>query len=233
MKNSVLDILFEDNDLIVINKPAGVVVHPGTGNCDNTLMNNLVNYDKNLRKIPRAGIIHRLDKETSGLLIVARKIKSFDYLIRAIQNRKIKREYEAILCGNLITGGLIDKPIARDNRNREFMKVSKYGRRSITNYRIIRRFLSHTFVRIRLETGRKHQIRVHFESIGHPILGDKIYNKNNRSCVFFGDFNVKPPRQALHAKKISFLHPSNGKLVSLSAKLPNDITNILQILGSR
>ena len=229
-----LTIVYEDESLIVVDKPAGLIAHPGAGHRDNTLMNALLHFDPALDTLPRAGIIHRLDKDTSGLLVIARNLESYNALVKAMQARDIKREYQAIAQGILIAGGSIDEPIGRHPRQRTQMAVVNAGKPAITHYRVIEKFRGHSHIRVQLETGRTHQIRVHFSHIGYPIIGDKTYlkrfklprNMNEATKEAVKNF----PRQALHATKLELLHPKNGKLLTLNSPLPNDIETLLTLL---
>ncbi len=229
-----LELVYEDNSLIVINKPAGLITHPGAGHPDHTLMNALLHFDPNLRILPRAGIIHRLDKDTSGLLIVARCLESYHSLVKAMQLRAIKREYRAIVQGVLISGGHIKAPIGRHPRQRTHMAVVTSGKSAVTHYRLIKKFRGHSYIQVFLETGRTHQIRVHLSHIGYPIVGDSVYLKHLKLPRKMSDAaknTVKSfARQALHAKKLELLHPKSGTLLTLNAPLPTEIQQLLDIL---
>jgi 23S rRNA pseudouridine1911/1915/1917 synthase len=227
-----LNIIYEDEALIVINKPAGLVVHPGAGNPDRTLVNALLNYDKNLVHVPRAGIVHRLDKDTSGILVVARNLSSHNYLTQAISNREIKREYQAVVHGVLISGATIDAPIDRHPTHRIKMAVKNGGRNAVTHYRIIEKFPHFTHIKCQLESGRTHQIRVHMQHIGHPIVGDPVYGyrrgipgkltEHMRNCI------TAFPRQALHAWRLTLIHPDDETEMSWEAPLPEDMCFLLK-----
>jgi 23S rRNA pseudouridine1911/1915/1917 synthase len=229
-----LDILYEDEALIVINKPSGIVVHPGSGNYEGTIVNALLHYDTNLDKLPRAGMIHRLDKDTSGVLIIARRHDTYHTLVQALQAREIKREYQAITQGVLISGGRIEAAIGRHPRQRTHMAVVASGKPAVTHYRIMKKFKAHTLLQIQLETGRTHQIRVHFKHIGYPLIGDKTYltqlrfPKGTSETVKVAIKNF--PRQALHAAKIELTHPISGELLSVTAPLPDDLSALIQLL---
>lgn len=234
-QNIMLNIIYEDHDLIIVNKPANLVVHPGAGNKDQTLVNSLLHHDAALALVPRAGLIHRLDKDTSGLLVVAKNLKSHDYLVQALQARKIERIYQAVVQGVLISGGTIDAAIGRHPRQRTRMSIKiNAGKPAVTHYRIITRFRHHTHVKVQLETGRTHQIRVHFEHIKHSVVGDPLYGKRmippgNPSPALLNilkTFN----RQALHAGHLGLYHPSTGEWMSWQAPLPQDMQELLQIL---
>lgn len=229
-----LNIVYEDQSLIIVNKPIGLVVHPGAGNPDQTLVNALLHYDPSLSSLPRAGILHRLDKNTSGLLIVARNIEAYTYLTMEMQNRKIKREYEAIVNGLIISGGTIDAPIARHPSLRTKMAVIINGKPAITHYRVLQRFRAHTHLALQLETGRTHQIRVHLSSIHHPIVGDTLYGgrlklppqATEELSISLREYK----HQALHAKRISLIHPATKELHTWESPLPNDMQALLSAL---
>lgn len=218
-----LNIIYEDEDIIVIDKPAGLVVHPAAGTPDKTLVNALLYHAPELAGLPRAGIIHRLDKGTSGLLVIARNLKAHSKLVKELQQRKITREYEAVVNGVMTAGGTIDKPIGRHPRDRKRMAVIESGKPAITHYRVIKRFPAYTHIKVILETGRTHQIRVHMAHIHYPLVGDPVYG---------GKF--KPPtdikRQALHARRLVLLHPTTGKQMEWTSSLPHDIQELLQQL---
>jgi 23S rRNA pseudouridine1911/1915/1917 synthase len=229
-----LNIVYEDESLLIINKPAGLVVHPGAGNYDQTLVNALLHYAPELAEVPRAGLIHRLDKDTSGLLIVARNPSSHHALVKALQAREITREYEAIVQGVLTSGGTIDAPIGRHRIHRTRMAVISQGKPAITHYRIIKRFSAHTHIRLRLETGRTHQIRVHLAHIHYPILGDPLYGKKP---IFPPDPSdslkaaiTQFKRQALHASRLELVHPVIKETMSWQAPLPQDMLSLLNEL---
>jgi 23S rRNA pseudouridine1911/1915/1917 synthase len=215
-----LNILYEDEDLLIINKPAGVVVHPGAGNSDNTLVNALLYHAPELEQVPRAGIIHRIDKDTSGLLVVARCLTAHADLVQKLQERKFIREYEAIVNGVMIAGNTIDAPIGRHPTQRVRMAVVENGKSAITHYRIIERYRNHTHIRVKLETGRTHQIRVHMAYKRYPLLGDSVYGGRLHR---FQNFK----RQALHAASLGFNHPNSGEFMQWTATLPDDMLNLL------
>lgn len=232
-----LDIVDEDEDVLIINKPAGLVVHPGAGNWTGTLVNGLLHYDKSLFAIPRAGIVHRLDKDTTGLLVVARNLTAHTSLVRQLEKRTVKREYQALIKGVLTAGATIDEPIGRHKTHRTKMAVVKEhesGREAITHYRLMERFRSHTLVRVMLDTGRTHQIRVHMAYRKMPLLGDKIYGgrfglPKNASGDFkstLASFN----RQALHAFRLGFDHPKSGKYIQWQIDLPQDMQGLVLAL---
>ena len=229
-----LDIVFEDDDIIVINKQYGLVTHPGAGNWNGTLANALLYYDSSLSLLDRAGIVHRLDKNTSGLMVIARNEKSQKYLVEQLQSHSVEREYSALVYGHMIAGGSIDEPIGRDPKDRIKQAILSSGKAALTHYRIIDRFKSHTHVKAILETGRTHQIRVHLSHIGHSLIGDPMYGGRVRFPKKADEvlkqelFNFK--RQALHSKKLSLIHPSSGESMSWKAPLPDDMMKLLNIL---
>ncbi len=219
-----LNIIYEDDDIIVINKPAGLVVHPGAGVRDKTMLNALLHHAPELAKLPRAGIIHRLDKDTSGLLVIARNLEAHTKLVAELQARNIKREYEAVVVGVMTAGGTIDAPIGRHPKDRKRMAVVDSGKPAITHYRVIKRFTSHTHIKVMLETGRTHQIRVHMAYIHYPIVGDPVYGGNRAKYKNF-------KRQALHAKYLALIHPRTGKQMEWEAPLPDDMRQLLKELS--
>ena len=230
-----LDIVFEDNDIIVINKQYGLVTHPGAGNWSGTLANALLYYDSSLSLLDRAGIVHRLDKNTSGLMVIAKNEKSQKYLVEQLQSHSVEREYSALVYGHMIAGGSIDEPIGRDPKDRIKQAILTTGKEALTHYRIIDRFKSHTHVKAILETGRTHQIRVHLSHIGHSLIGDPMYGGRVRYPKKADDelkqelLNFK--RQALHSKKLSLIHPDSGELMSWKAPLPDDMMRLLSTLA--
>ncbi|MDD6317321.1 MAG: 23S rRNA pseudouridine(1911/1915/1917) synthase RluD [Succinatimonas hippei] len=231
-----LDVVYEDSDLAVINKPAGLVVHPGAGVHSGTLMNGLLYRYSASRQLPRAGIVHRLDKDTSGLMVVALSPKAHFHLTKAISKHQVVREYEAIACGLITAGGTIEADIGRDPLNRVRMAVvpDGMGREAVTHYRVMERFREHTLIRLRLETGRTHQIRVHMASIDHPLLGDPVYGYGLRlmkgASEEFNEELRSFRRQALHAARISFKHPITGENMDFSAPLPDDMKALIEAL---
>jgi len=220
-----LAIVFEDRDLIVLNKPAGLIVHPGAGNPDHTLMNALLAHAPALRQVPRAGIVHRLDKDTSGLMVVAKNLTAQANLAAQLADRSVKRTYLALVHGVPQGSGAIDAPLGRDARMRTRMAVTTAGRgkEARTNYRVLERFDRAALVECRLETGRTHQIRVHLQHIRHPVLGDPVYRAGARRSFDF-------PRQALHAAELELVHPRSGKPRAWSAPLPADMKKLLASL---
>ncbi|MEM0912837.1 MAG: 23S rRNA pseudouridine(1911/1915/1917) synthase RluD [Pseudomonadota bacterium] len=229
-----LDITFEDEHIIVVNKPAGLVVHPGAGNKDNTLLNALLSHYPEIEKVPRAGIVHRLDKETTGLMVVAKTIQAQASLVDQLQQRNMGREYEAIVCGQLIAGGSIDQPIGRHPSKRTLMAVRYNGKAAVTHYRIIEKFRAHTHLRVKLESGRTHQIRVHMSHIKHPLVGDSQYGGRpqfpKKASQPFLDTLRMFKRQALHAAELTLSHPSTKTRMSWQSELPHDFTELVAML---
>jgi 23S rRNA pseudouridine1911/1915/1917 synthase len=229
-----LEVVHEDRDVFVIDKPAGLVVHPGAGNPDSTLQNALLALDPTLAALPRAGIVHRLDKDTSGLLIVARTLAAHTALVRMLEAREIHREYEAICRGVMTAGGTVDAPIDRHPTDRVRMAVREGGREAVTHYRVIKRYRAHTHVRVTLETGRTHQIRVHLAHIGYPIVGDRVYG--GRLALPKGaDETLRSalrefPRQALHAVRLELEHPCRPGRIACVSALPADMRELLNAL---
>ena len=229
-----LNVIHEDKAIIILNKPAGLVVHPGAGNQKHTLVNALLHFDEKLDVLPRAGIIHRLDKDTTGIMIIARTIESYTYLVNELQERNIKRNYKAIICGQLVAGGVIENKIGRHPVHRTKMAVTDKGKLATTHYRIIKKFQHYTYLDIQLGTGRTHQIRVHMNNEKHPIIGDPLYGKNTfikkGINASLREFIKNFKRQALHAYNIEFTHPISKKIISLKAELPDDMNNLIKIL---
>jgi len=229
-----LNVVYEDEDIIVINKQFGLVTHPGAGNWTGTLANALLYYDPALSRLDRAGIVHRLDKNTSGLMVIARNEKSQKYLVEQLQSHSVDREYSAIVYGHMISGRTVDEPIGRDSKDRVKQAVSENGKAAITHYRAIDRFKSHTHVKAILETGRTHQIRVHLSFVGHPLIGDPMYGgrvrfpKKASEELKIALLNFK--RQALHSKKLTLNHPMSGEVMSWKAPLPDDMLELLNAL---
>ena len=215
-----LAIVFEDADLIVIDKPAGLVVHPGAGNPDRTLMNALLAHEPALRQVPRAGIVHRLDKDTSGLLVVSRNLTAQARLAEQLASRSVRRSYLALVHGDPPARGTIDAPVGRDTRVRTRMAVTRRGKEARTIFRVLERFGDAALLECRLETGRTHQIRVHLQHIRHPIVGDPLYRRGARHAVPFA-------RQALHAAELELIHPRSGRRMRWSAPLPADMAALL------
>lgn len=230
-----LAIVYEDDDVLLIDKPAGLVVHPGAGNPAGTLMNGLLHHDERLAALPRCGILHRLDKDTTGLLLVTKSQAAHTRLVQDLQDREIMREYRGVCTGRLTAGGRIDAPIGRHPTNRTRMAVIERGRESVTNYRVLVRFAAHTFCAMRLETGRTHQIRVHFAHQRHALVGDPVYGgrlgipagASERLATALRGFG----RQALHASRIEFRHPVTADTMQFQAPLPEDFVGLLQALA--
>lgn len=230
-----VDVVFKDRALFVVNKPAGLVVHPGAGNRQGTLQNALLHLDPELARVPRAGIVHRLDKDTSGLLVVARTPLAQTRLVEALAAHEVGREYLALCFGVLSGGATINEPIGRHRTQRTRMAVRTEGREAITHYRVERRFRAHTLLRVQLETGRTHQIRVHLAHAGWPIVGDPLYGGRRRipagaSAALLGAL-AGFRRQALHATRLSLAHPVSGKALSFEAALPADMQQLLAVLA--
>ena len=230
-----LSVVHEDQHVLVINKPAGLVVHPGAGNAAGTLQNALLHFDPKLAQVPRAGIVHRLDKDTSGLMVVARTVEAHTALVRAIEAREVEREYEAVCVGVMTGGGVVDAPIGRHPVDRLKMAVREDGREAVTHYRVLHRYRGHTHVRLKLESGRTHQIRVHMMHIHYPLVGDRVYG--GRMLLPKG---ATPEliealrafkRQALHAARLSFQHPVSGEPIENEAALPGDVQELLGVLA--
>ena len=231
-----IDIIMEDDSIIVINKPAGMVVHPAAGHKDGTLVNALLNHFPQLAKIPRAGIVHRLDQDTTGLLVVAKSLAAHHSLVSQILEREMERQYCAVCVGVMTGGGTVNQPIGRHSRYRKKMAVvPERGKTAITHYRIARRFKHFTQINIQLETGRTHQIRVHMEHIRHPLVGDLMYGGKNKFIAGTSKKLIKEVnlfnRQALHAQTLSFRHPDTAQIVSFEAPIPSDLSNLLALLG--
>lgn len=233
-ENIPLNIVYEDDALIVVNKPAGLVVHPGAGNTSGTLVNALLHYAPALDALPRAGLVHRIDKDTTGLLVIAKTLEVHASLVAALQAREISREYEAVVRGHLVSGGTINKPIDRDPRDRTRMAIRQDGRESVTHYRVLERYKSHTRLRLKLETGRTHQIRIHMASEKHALVGDPVYG--GRLAIPAGTtpalenalrgFN----RQALHARRLGLTHPVSGEWMDWQVLPPEDMQQLIQCL---
>jgi 23S rRNA pseudouridine1911/1915/1917 synthase len=229
-----LRLVHEDRDVLVIDKPAGLVVHPGAGNPRHTLQNALLGFDPSLAALPRAGLIHRLDKDTSGLLVVARTPESQTSLSRQLEARTMAREYVAACVGVMTGGGTVDEPIGRHRGDRLRMAVRAAGRPAVTHYRVLERFRAHTYLSVKLETGRTHQIRLHLSHIGYPLIGDPVYGKR------FGLPRGATPsliealrgfkRQALHAASLGFDHPRGGRRLILQSPVPPDFAQLLEML---
>ena len=229
-----LDVIFEDDALLVVNKPAGLVVHPGAGNVTGTLMNGLLHHVPSLEQLPRAGIIHRLDKDTSGLLLVAKTLPSHTALVRRLADREISRQYLAVCNGVLTGGGTIDAPIARHAVDRTRMAVRENGKPAVTHYTVIERFRAHTYINVVLDTGRTHQIRVHFAHRRHALVGDPVYGGRLALPAGASDPLIDAlrafRRQALHAKRLELAHPTSGGMLCLEVPPPTDFELLLQVV---
>jgi len=230
-----LPILYEDDAIIVIDKPAGLVVHPGAGNAAGTLQNALLHHRPGLAEVPRAGIVHRLDKDTSGVMVVAGTITAHTDLVRQLEERSMRREYRAVCNGVMTAGGTVDVALGRHPVDRLRMAVRTNGRPAVTHYRVVRRFRAHTDIRARLETGRTHQIRVHMAHIGFPLVGDRVYGGRLKLPPGATDELITVlrsfRRQALHARRLQLRHPVSGEAVSFEAPLPQDHRLLLAALS--
>ncbi len=229
-----ISLVHEDRDVWVVDKPAGLVVHPGAGNPDHTLQNALLGRDPALAALPRAGIIHRLDKDTSGLLVIARTPEAQTSLSRQLLARTVSREYLAVCAGVMTGGGTIDEPIGRHRSDRLRMTVRQDGRPAITHYRVLERFRAHTYLRVKLETGRTHQIRLHLAHRKYPIVGDPVYGGRFARPRGAGDQLIETlrgfKRQALHAATLAFDHPRTGRRLTLQSPVPGDFARLLDAL---
>ncbi len=229
-----IEVIHEDEALLVVNKAAGMVVHPGAGNPDGTLVNALLHRLPQLAEVPRAGIVHRLDKETSGLLVVAKHLKAYKHLVELLQRRQVRRHYQAVVCGVMTGGGTVDEPIGRHGVDRTRMAVTMSGKPAVTHYRVVERFRAHTLIGVDLETGRTHQIRVHMAHIHYPLVGDPVYGR--RLMVPPGaDEETKQilrafRRQALHAARLGLEHPDSGEPMEWQAPLPDDMARLIEVL---
>ncbi len=229
-----LNILFEDDDIIILNKPADMVVHPAAGNYSGTLVNALLNHYPQISTVPRAGIVHRLDKDTTGLMVVAKNLMAHAHIVDQLQTRAMGREYEAIVSGVMTGGGTVNEPIARSTKNRKKMAVSAFGKPAVTHYRLLERFNAHSHIRVKLETGRTHQIRVHMAYLQYPLVGDSTYAGRLKIPAGANDTRKAElrafGRQALHAKKITLIPPRTEEEMSWESELPDDMQHLLQVL---
>ncbi len=230
-----LQVAHEDDQLLIIDKPPGLVAHPAPGNWSGTLLNGLLYRYPELRNVPRAGIVHRLDKDTSGLMAVARTLEAHRQLVEALQRREFQREYIALVEGSPVAGGVVDEPIGRHHQDRKRMAVTESGKPAVTHYRIRQRFPAHTLLDVKLETGRTHQIRVHMAHIRYPIVGDPVYGGRPRLPKGMADEVVgalrKFRRQALHAARLGLSHPETGEWMTWEAPLPEDFAGLLAVLA--
>ncbi|TCV99306.1 23S rRNA pseudouridine(1911/1915/1917) synthase RluD [Biostraticola tofi] len=229
-----LNIVYEDDDILVINKPRDLVVHPGAGNADGTVLNALLHYYPPIADVPRAGIVHRLDKDTTGLMVVAKTVPAQTRLVESLQAREITREYEAVAMGNMTAGGTVEQPISRHPTKRTHMSVHPMGKPAVTHYRIMEHFRAHTRLRLRLETGRTHQIRVHMAYINHPLIGDPLYGGRPRpskgATEEFSRVLRGFDRQALHATMLRLYHPITSIEMEWHAPLPQDMVDLIEAL---
>jgi len=231
-----LDIVHEDEHLLVLNKPAGLVVHPGAGNPAGTLLNALLHHDPKLAELPRAGIVHRLDKDTSGLMVVAKTLPTYTALVDLLSRHEVERQYEAVVLGTMVAGGTVDEPIGRSmgDRLRQAVRDEEDGKRAVTHYRLRERFRAHSLLQCQLETGRTHQIRVHMAHINHPLVGDPLYGgglklpkgASAELIAMLRGFR----RQALHAERLSFIHPITGEALSFGVERPADQLALIEAL---
>ncbi|GAA0348450.1 23S rRNA pseudouridine(1911/1915/1917) synthase RluD [Morganella psychrotolerans] len=229
-----LTIVYEDDDILVINKPRGFVVHPGAGNPDGTVLNALLYHYPAIADVPRAGIVHRLDKDTTGLMVVAKTVPAQTRLVESLQLREITREYEAVATGRMTAGGKVEEPISRHSTKRTHMAVNPMGKPAVTHYRVMEHFRAHTRLRLRLETGRTHQIRVHMAYINHPLVGDQLYGGRPRplkgASDEFRDEMREFDRQALHATMLRLYHPISGIQMEWHAPIPDDMVKLIAVL---
>jgi 23S rRNA pseudouridine1911/1915/1917 synthase len=231
-----LEIVHEDSELLVINKPPGLVVHPGAGNPEGTLLNALVAHAPKLAQLPRAGIVHRLDKDTSGLLVVAKTEQARQNLIAQLQEHSVEREYLTIVNGVMVAGGTIEAPIGRHRTQRTRMAVSNQGKPAVSHYRVMKKYRAHTLVQVRLESGRTHQIRVHMAHLHYPVVGDPVYGGRLKIPTGASEDLKKVlrgfRRQALHALKLSLVHPKTGKRVQWATSVPEDMSKLMEALAA-
>lgn len=228
-----IPLLFQDEHVLVVDKPAGLVVHPGSGNRDRTLVNGLLALDPGLEALPRAGLVHRLDKDTSGCLVVARTTAAHAALVAALKRREIHRHYLALVWGQVIAGGRIDQPLGRHPVDRRRQVVRPDGRRAVTHYRVARRLAGATLLDVELDTGRTHQIRVHMQHAGYPLVGDPVYGRRGAPGGLDPDQRAAWqgfPRQALHAVRLEFPHPVNGSTIRVESPLPADLRDLIELL---
>lgn len=229
-----LDVIFEDEHLLLVNKPAGLVVHPAAGHASGTLLNGLLHHAPQLYEVPRAGIVHRLDKDTTGIMVVAKTLEAHTSLAEQLQQRSAGRIYEAIVTGTVTSGATIDAPIGRHPQQRQRMAVVATGKPAVSHYRVLERFRGHTHVRVQLESGRTHQIRVHMSHAGFPLVGDPLYGGRPRLAPASSPELIEElrnfPRQALHARFLELEHPASGKRIKWEAPLPDDFCWLVELL---
>jgi 23S rRNA pseudouridine1911/1915/1917 synthase len=227
-------VVYEDQHLLVINKPAGLVVHPAAGHADGTLVNALLNYAPEVENLPRAGIVHRLDKDTSGIMVVARSLIAHTSLVEQLQERTMGREYEAVVVGTMTGGATVDAPIGRHPTDRKKMAVVAAGKPAVTHYRLLERFAAHTHIRCKLESGRTHQIRVHMAHVRHPLVGDPAYGGRLRlpkgTTEELREELARFQRQALHARQLTLEHPETGAILTWETPLPADMVQLIAAL---
>lgn len=229
-----LPVVYEDGSLLVINKPAGLVVHPAAGHHDGTLLNGLLHHAPSLEHLPRAGIVHRLDRDTTGLMVVAKTLEAHNDLVAQLQEKSVFREYDAVVVGVMTGGGTVDAPIGRHARDRKRQAVTDTGKPAVTHYRLAERFRGHTHIHVRLETGRTHQIRVHMAHVRYPLVGDPVYGGRMKfpagATQALRDALQAFPRQALHARRLGLVHPETGEEMTFEAPLPDDMQSLLAAL---
>ncbi len=229
-----LNIIFEDDAIIVLNKSANMVVHPAAGNPDGTLVNALLFHDPTLVTVPRAGVVHRLDKQTSGVMVVAKTLAAHKTLVANLAARKIRREYDTLVMGHVVAGGTVDAPIGRHPRDRQRQAVTATGKHAVTHYRVLQHYGEQTWLRVQLETGRTHQIRVHMAHIRYPVIGDPVYGGRpripNRASTALIDALRHFERQALHARYLTLTHPVTGEVMRFEAPLPDDMRDLMALL---
>ncbi|OYY56187.1 MAG: 23S rRNA pseudouridine(1911/1915/1917) synthase [Halothiobacillus sp. 28-55-5] len=229
-----LNIIYEDEAILVLNKSANMVVHPAAGNPDGTLVNALLFHDPSLITVPRAGVVHRLDKNTSGVMVVAKTLAAHKTLVANLAARKIRREYDTLVMGNVVAGGTVDAPIGRHPRDRQRQAVTATGKHAVTHYRVLQHYGEQTWLRVQLETGRTHQIRVHMAHIRYPVIGDPVYGGRpripNRASTALIDVLRHFERQALHARYLTLAHPVTGEVMRFEAPLPDDIRDLMALL---